>query len=289
MTILNDSSKRRRRSQYSFLFACVVALMLLSGALPWRHWAHELDRRLLQERLMDALARWRLDEDWSKAEVLREGQDYRWRSSGSALLRIGHALGEAGLSGANTVEAMRRSYDAGMRLFEVDLWLEGAVVRCHHGPDAPPPLEPDSCRFDTLLAALPEDAWLVLDIKTDFVPTGERIVAAAQMQAKAPQIIFQLYEPGDLAWFNRWQAKSLLSGPIVTAYRAHRRIDHIAEHARRAGAVLTMPMERLVALTRRPPGLPLYLHPVHDCDSWVKAARAGADGIYTRAPLKCQP
>lgn len=264
---------------------CIAGMVIL----PWRAWLHELDRQILHERLMDTLAVWRSDEDWATAEPLRQPQDYRWRAAGGRPVRVAHALGEANLPDAkNTLAAMHRAHDAGLRIFEVDLWQEGDVLRCHHGPEAPPPLQADSCRFDALLAELPADSWLVLDIKTDFATAGTQVVRTLQRQGRAAQVVFQLYAPGHLALFRKWQSMVPLPGPIITAYLAHRRMDHVSAYAARTGVqVLTLPIERLAALTVRPRNLALYLHPVHDCTAWREAMHAHVEGVYSLTGLKC--
>ncbi|WP_457326375.1 hypothetical protein, partial [Roseateles sp. P5_E11] len=207
---------------------------------------HDVDQRWLHEFVTDALSRWRADEDWARAEPIARSPDYRWLHVGAEPLRIAHALGEAGTPGANTLTALQRSLALGFRHLEVDLWLEGDRVRCHHGPPGPPAYQPGDCDLVSLLGALPADAWLVLDIKTDFVRTGERALDIADSLKRTRQFIFQLYEPEHSAQFNRWQTRYAdLPGPLVTAYRAHRAVDHVALHTGRIGvSVLTLPLER---------------------------------------------
>jgi hypothetical protein len=278
----------KRRLARFWAVALVLLVIGLAGIGTGRNWAHEFDRRVLHERLMDSLSRLRADEDWATAEPLRQPQDYTWRQAASHPVRIAHALGDAALPTANTLGAMRRSHQAGLRFFEVDLLDQDGVLRCHHGPNAAPPLQPDSCRLETLLDALADDSWLVLDIKTDFLSTGQHVVNLLRQRDQSRRVIFQLYQPDQAAMFNRWQSQLPLPGPIVTAYLAHRRIDHVAAHAARIGAqVLTVPMERMVALHQRPRGLALYVHPVHDCEAWRTAEAEHADGVYMRGALNC--
>jgi hypothetical protein len=237
---------------------------------------------------MDSLARLRSAEDWSGAQALRPGQDYTWLKAGAAPLRIAHALGDAGLPTANTLGAMRAAYQAGLRVFEVDLVLEGGELHCQHDPGPQPGIARDGCTFGALLRALPADAWLVLDLKTDFTGTGQQVVERLKAHADARRVVFQLYRPEDFARFNGWQREIALPGPIATAYLAHRRVDHVAFHVARSGVrAFTLPLQRLPALHERPAGMAVLVHPVHDCGALASAGAAQVDGLYTRASLRC--
>lgn len=254
---------------------------------PGRMWLHQIDRDWLGERVMDILTRVRSDEDWSFAEPLRPNQDYRWLKVGGMPVRIAHALGESGMPTANTMGAMRRSYEAGFRIFEVDLIQENGELRCQHDPGPQTAMVSDGCTFDRLMAALPVDAWVVLDIKTEFAAVGQRIVDRVKGAADARRVVFQLYRPEDFALFNQWQRQADLPGPILTAYLAHRRIDHLVANAQRTGIrAFTLPLERLPAMRARPLGAALLLHPVHNCEDWL-VARAKADGVYMLSSLRC--
>lgn len=281
---------RRRRLVWRAL--CLVAVLIL--ALVFRakisYGLHELDQRFLNERIIDSIAQWRGDEDWASAEQLLRKQDYSWAqgSVGNPVL-IAHALGESGSAQANTFAALERAMGRGFRHFEVDLWLEPTHVRCHHGPPGPPPFTVGDCDLAGLLARLPSDAWLILDIKTDFASTSERVLQIALQAGRTKRLVFQLYKPGHLALFNRWQAiYPDLPGPLITAYLAHRSIDHVAHHASRVGAkVLTVPRERVRAFTSRPAALTLFEHPIHDCQAWDGALADGALGLYQLNALQC--
>ncbi|MCE4558054.1 hypothetical protein [Pelomonas cellulosilytica] len=281
----------RRTPRYRLMALVVLVVAAIAGvaaAEAGRAYLHLIDSEWLGERVMDTLARVRSVEDWSSVLPLRPDQDYAWIEGSGAPVRIAHALGESGSPTANTLAAMRRSYEAGLRLFEVDLILDRGELRCQHDPGPPSGKAQTGCTFDALLAALPADAWLVLDIKTDFASTGQRIVDRLKSPADARRVVFQLYRPEDFARFDAWQQQAALPGPIVTAYLAHRRLDHVALHAARAGVrVLTVPIHRLPALSTRPVGLEVMVHPVHDCVSWDVATRAKVNGVYALASLRC--
>lgn len=267
------------------LLAIVAMGVVATGS--GRAWLHRMDSESLGEWVMDTLTRLRSDEDWSLAEPLRPAQDYAWLQAGGIPLRIAHALGESGSPAANTLGALRRSYQAGFRIFEVDLVLEDGELRCKHDTGPQTAMVLDGCTFETLMAALPPDAWVVLDIKTGFGAVGQRIVDRVKGTADARRVVFQLYRPEDFALFNRWQAQAALPGPILTAYLAHRCIDHVAGQAARIGIqAFTLPRDRLPALTARPAGATVLVHPVHNCASWSEALRR-ADGVYTLSALRC--
>lgn len=270
----------------------MVALLIVAatGLNSTRRLLHWVDRNWLGERTMDALARLRTDEDWTTAEALAPGQDYHWLERGAGPVLIAHALGDAARPTANTLAAARRSYAAGLRLLEVDLVLEGGELRCQHDAGEHSDMVRDGCTLPALLAALPRDAFLVLDIKSDFPTAGQQIVDLALAAGDSGRIIFQLYRPGDFALFNRWQAQTpasaRLPGPILTAYLAHRRVDHVAGQVGRLGVrAFTLPLERLPALSARPAGAKMLVHPVHDCDAWSYAANM--EGLYVLSALSC--
>jgi len=262
------------------------ALLLLLGLArtPMMAAVRWVDRTLLQERLMDTLAMWRGEEDWSRPASLRDPQDYRW-TAGERPLRIGHALGESGSATANTLGAMQRGLAAGLRLFEVDLVLEAGELICQHDPGLRNAAA-DGCTLDRLLAALPSDAWLVLDMKTDFEPTGTAALRVAQQAGRVDRIIFQLYAPSQVGQFAAWQASHpTLPGPVLTTYLAHRSLDHILTQAHRLGIrAVTLPTARVPALPEDRRGALVFVHPVHDC---AEVPQARIDGQYTLHSLNC--
>jgi hypothetical protein len=279
---------RGRAVGLALLALVLVALAVPAGRTRVKAVAHDADAAWFDERVQDAWGLLTLHEDWSRLPALRQPQDYAWLDgAGPSPLRIAHALGNSGDPLANSVVAMQRAAAAGMRLFEVDLSLEGGgELRCAHDPGTPR-LE-QACTFESLMAALPADTWVVLDIKSDFAVVGERVAQVLEADGKAKQVIFQLYLPEDFAAFERWQSRLALPGPIVTAYLSHRSINTVARETARIGVrAFTLPMWRLDAFSRRPRGLAVFLHPVHDCKAWRAAQAAQARGIYIRTDVLC--
>lgn len=288
----SSTVRQRRAARFTRWWALLVAVVVMAAAglaaVPaGRQWLHDVDARLFGERVMDTMTRLRSGEDWSMAEPLRTGQDYAWLRAGGSPIRVAHALGESGASTANTLAAARRAYEAGLRILEVDLVLENGELRCQHDRGPQDHLVKDGCTFETLMRLLPKDAWVVLDIKTDFEAVGQQVVDHVKGTEDAHRVVFQLYRPVDFALFNRWQAEAPLPGPLLTAYLAHRRIDHVAQQAMRIGVqALTLPLDRLPALTSRPAGAAVLVHPVHNCAAWADAMHR-ADGVYVLSTLRC--
>jgi glycerophosphoryl diester phosphodiesterase len=264
----------------------LLALLLAAAVGTDTH--RRIDRSWFAEGLKDRWGAIRSDEDWLAVGPLGPGLRYDWL--GPAPADIAHALGAAGTPAQNTLPAASHAVRSGLRLLEVDLWLtDDGTLRCHHGPDAPGPLRDGDCSFGALLAwAAGRDVWLVLDIKTDFGPTGERVLAEVSRTGLAGRVIFQLYQPAHLAQFARWRVRADLPGPMVTAYRSRRSLDHQATGAARAGVrAFVFPLERGQALTVRPAGMALFVHPVHDCDALDRARRWGVHGVFRVVGMEC--
>lgn len=285
---------KRQRQGLGSTAGLGLALVLLTiglalSAPPAVRWA---DHHWAGGRLKDAwgAAWWR--ESWADAMPLPPGLDEQWLASARAPLRVAHALGAAGSADANTLTALTAAARDGMRLFELDVWLDAAgALRCHHGPGDPLPSRLGDCTLESVLPRVVEhDGWLVLDIKTDFERTGERIIRLLDTNRTGRRVIFQLYRPAHTALFAAWSDRTALASPIVTAYASHRSVQHIADHLNGLHVkALTIPLESLPLLRRLPPGVALFLHPVHDCAAWQAAAPGSGRGIYTLSGLKCTP
>lgn len=296
MTVSKVSFPSRRKLAVA-TFAALSALVLSLGK-PAARWA---DTHLLHEQLRDLAGHHVHHEDWSPLPPLPEGLSRQWLEASVASnspLRIAHALGEADSTKADSLEAYQRAAERGFRIFEVDLYLdEAGRLRCHHGPEAPPPFGPNtSCTLERLLDRLPtSDAWLVLDIKSDFRATAERVLAAGAARGRNAQLIYQLYRPSDYAWFHERAAASGAPAPLITAYLSHRSGDYLrAQAARLRVPVLTLPIERLPALSAADSQGPLiFTHPVHQCTQYLGLPASPAiAGLYMLSrfdPQSCKP
>lgn len=285
LSVSTGDQPRRRTG----LILVLVTLLVAGGALAslTKQQLHEIDQRLFHEALKDALGSLVAQEDWSTAAPLAPSQDYAWLADQSRMIPIAHGLGE--ISGQlNSLSALRRSVAAGFDFFEVDLWLDNDGLHCFHGPGRPPSIQENDCTLDTLLVALPAHAWLVLDVKTDFEATGNKVVEALRVHGQASHVIFQLYKPEHFDIFRRWQATLPLPGPIVTAYLSRRSANTVASGAVRAGVrAFTLPLDRLDGFSRRPAGLAVLVHPVDDCPSLERARIEGVRGVYMENNLGC--
>ena len=268
------------------VIAACVALPLSGLALVKR-----LDRQYLAEQIKDSFAAYFWQEDWSALDGTLIGLDYGWLDAPAVLpRRIAHALGDAGTPTANTLEAHHKAVARGLRLLEVDLWRDertGQIV-CHHGPSRPVPGHP-GCTLEQLARALAgTDLWLVLDLKTDFSSTGAAALVVLARYGLEQRAIVQLYQPDDAATFRGWSRRYALPGPIITAHKAHRSLNHVARHVQSSGArVLAVPLERSSAMTALPVGVELFVHPVHTCDQQAQARTLRASGIYVLSVLNC--
>jgi hypothetical protein len=265
----------------------VVALAIIAFFCGWvalstLRW---IDIHVLKETLKDQWGKWYHAEDWSEPAPLPSNLDYSWLKKVSRPILIAHALGESGRLDQNSLAAQQRALSAGIKLLEVDVWLdEAGRLRCHHGPDSPAAPVAGECSLQVAAhAAADQEAWLVLDIKTDFQQTGEAIFQQFLTVPSASQLIFQLYRPTDIQLFSLWASPLNLPGPIVTTYRARRSLRHIASQLDRIGVeAITYPLNRGEAMpeTSALQGLTRLVHPVHDCVSLKKAKHQKADGYY---------
>lgn len=267
------------------MLVVVIAVAAHVGIARWL--VESLDRRWLHESIKDLTGRvvWR--EDWSSVGPIEVSLDYGWLPPGGRPVLIAHALGGAGSARSNSIDVARQSLDLGFRLLEVDVFLdEAGRLRCHHGPSNPPPLEATSCTLPRLLAlTAPRGAYVILDIKTDFDVTSKAILSGLDEPALRT-LVFQLYRPEHIAMYRQWRQRHLLPGPIVTAYLAHRALDHVADAVDRAGLrAMTVPLARWPAL--RPHRTRVLVHPVDDCDELAGIRSKNIDGAYLPNSLAC--
>lgn len=254
------------------------ALLLSTAGVSLVRW---VDIHYAGEALKDSWGRWRFHEDWGKVAPLHAGQDYRWVSNP---LLVAHALGGAGSVEENTLASMDKSLALGLKVLEIDVWLDqDGQLRCHHGPGNPGPLKAGDCTWQKAFAkASAADAWLILDLKTDFQTTAQALLHGLPHANAARNIIFQLYKPEHVALFAQWQKQYPLPGPLITAYAAKRSLQHIADNVQRIGVeVLTLPLYRRAALKRDGSRLNLLVHPVGNCADVQSSAPAS--GYYVTA------
>lgn len=276
-----------------FTIAMVIAIFFLFNFFLGKNFLIYVDNRLLNENLRQIYGRHIEHENWLNLPHLPKNMNYQWMDRGQKPIRIAHALGFAGTSLANRIEALPQTRRQHFDILEVDLWLaDDKSVRCHHGPDSPGPLLETTCTFDRLLRATKVSGeYLVLDIKTDFALTSKAIVATMhEFPMDRRRIIFQLYKPDDIRTFSQFKNLKDYAGPIVTAYTSRASLNDIAKGAKHAGIrAVTIPMERQAALNRAlTKSLRVYVHPIHSCLDLYQAQKNKYDGIYTLSMLQCK-
>jgi hypothetical protein len=260
------------------LFGLVFFLLLtyLSGFYRW------VDINFFGEKIKDATGRYLFHEDWSSISLVHHNLDYSWITDDLKPILIAHALGASGTSSQNKLTEMNKSIKNGLRLMEVDIWLDDSgQIRCHHGPESPSPFKKGDCTFEEVLSiSAKNQIWMVLDIKTDFQKTGEEIVKRTQIQ-DAAHVIFQLYKPEHVEMFSRWHSEKPFAGPIVTLYLARRSINYVQKKMHgTAFKALTIPSHRLAAINFKSDNIKIFTHPVHNCNNFRNLKKYKLDGFY---------
>ncbi len=248
----------------------------LSGFYRW------VDINFFNEKMKDITGRYLFGEDWSSISLVQHNLDYSWLTNDRKPVLIAHALGASDLPSQNTLPEMTESITNGLRLIEVDIWLdESGQLRCHHGPWIPRPFKLGDCTFEEVVSISSiNQTWLVLDIKTDFHKTGEEIVKRTQKQ-NAAHVIFQLYKPEHIELFRRWNLEKPFAGPIITLYLARRSVNYVQQMMH--GTVfkaLTIPSYRLAAMSFKSDQIKVFTHPVHNCEIFTDLKKYKLDGFY---------
>lgn len=259
-------------------FTLIIFLLAayLSGFYRW------IDINFFGERMKDATGRYLFHEDWNELALVKNKLDYSWLIVDRKPILIAHALGASSLPSQNTLPALDASIKNGLRLMEIDIWLDdNGQIRCHHGPGLPEPFKLGDCTFeDALSISAQNQIWLVLDIKTDFKITGKEIVKRTSIQ-DAPHIIFQLYKPEHVEIFSMWHLEKPFAGPIITLYLARRSIDYVQKKMHgTVFKVLTIPSHRLAAMNFKSDQIKIFTHPVHNCENFIDLKKYKLDGFY---------
>lgn len=267
--------------KFVIALSLIVVLFLIKSAIRW------IDLNYYNENIYDTWGAITTNEDWSKAQPLPKNLDKSWLASGKKgnIYYIAHALGGSGTLTANTYTAFEVSKDRGFKLYEVDISLdETGLLRCHHGPDTPSVYNPKkSCTLETLLPMIDKaEGWAVLDIKTNFQTTGNKIIDLVKRNHLSQRVIFQLYRPDELSWFSEKARQVSLPVPIVTVYESKRSANHIASQTKKLNIeVLTVPLKKLPSMKRLGAKVKIFTHPVHNCKDWKKASQGlEISGIY---------
>ena len=271
-----------------FLLGGILLVVLAVFLLLFKRQLMSVDSVYFHESLRDEIGMLISNDDWASAMPLPRSTDRSWlESKGQAsIYRIAHALGPSNAKFENTYAAFEQSSAAGFLLFEVDISLdEAGRLRCHHGPGAMSKfVSGESCTLDGLFERIRNrPGWFVLDIKTDFAETADRIVALARKKSMQSHLIFQLYGAKDLQWFSKTASDIFLPVPIVTTYSSRRSANHILGQLDRLNVeIAVVPNERLASIRPNMTKAILFTHPVHNCTDWgLVVNQSRISGIYT--------
>ena len=217
---------------------------------------------------------------------------------------VAHAGGAVrGLDYTNSREALDANYDAGFRVFEIDLsWTtDGELVLAHdwdtkwkslfNGEGVPSRSEFVSARMKAGLTQLGihglfrwmeehPDALVVTDAKANNLDVL-KLIAQADLPIRS-RIVPQVYDFGEYA-----VARGMgFSRVVLSVYRMSEDGETISRFVLRERPwALTAPLWRIMRgdfdeLLQRS-GTFIYAHTVNDASQWVALSEKGVDGIYT--------
>lgn len=246
----------------------LITIIAIQGCIRY------YDLHYNQEKIYDTWGSLTSTEDWEKAQPLPKNLDASWLATEKkdGIYYIAHALGGAETPTSNTYSAFLASKMQGIKLYEVDVFLDDrGFLRCHHGPSNPSSLTKTSCTLDSLLPMIDKiGGYAILDIKTDFRITGDKVLKLIKSNHLSQIVIFQLYSPDELAWFASNAQLVKLPTPIITVYKSKRSANHIANNAKSLNIeVLTVPFKRLPSM-KNIRNVKLFTHPIHTCQDWAK-------------------
>lgn len=276
----------------------VICLILFFSSLSlFKYGVKQVDKRIFGYKITDWYASLNNMEDWSSAPKLPVNLDYRWaRADKPGPVQIAHALGAWNDKyKANTLYALHQSLAKGMNLMEVDLTLAGdGKLYCFHGPGEPPFAimhARDRCDFNALVNEMRRsDFYLILDLKSNFEQSSRVVSEALKKTNFAPRVVFQIYAPSDLIIFNAIAKDQAFAGPILTLYRSHRTVFHMAPNIKRMGFhVLTVPVDRISEFFEmtRWRELRLLTHPISSCSELNYMLNLGVAGGYIDSDFAC--
>jgi hypothetical protein len=232
---------------------------------------------------------------WMQAGGVRLSGQWLDLDKGRSKLIV-HALGN--YKYPNTLKGARESVARGARLLEVDLYKDSqGILRCHHGPEKPSTYKAGDCTLVKLLKALPNNTFVILDIKTEFFESAESIVNTLQdkeLTYLSKKLIFQLYKPSDVEWFYAMASKNpelIRNKPIITLYKTHATAPLVSRVVPSSIGAITYPMDRsnmlLKSIEYHILGLnhKTYVHPIRSCPQYNLALASSAYGVYGPSKL----
>jgi len=226
-----------------------------------------------------------------------------WAST-RAFVPVAHGLAPRGHEIDDTEEDFIESLARGYMIFEVDIVLtqDGNLI-CYHSEvknelekmtlyefrDKVKANSRTPCDFNSLVrwAKTHTDIKFILDVKTPFRPSYERIIDDLKGTGVERSFIPQIYNFQDLPWLAN---KNVFVSYIFTAYRSYLPTEEIIRRSRRAGiGVVTLPIWRLKSLRTLPKDLLVFVHPVDNIEFANSLRSMGVRGIYTsKLNPKCE-
>ena len=211
---------------------------------------------------------------------------------------VAHALGQYSMK--NTLDGALMSLQQGIKLMEVDIFKDASGrLRCHHGPENPPPYQDGDCDLGSLIRITPNGTYLIIDIKTDFETTANSILdllSHSQYYERRGSVVFQLYKPSHVKWFldNSLGSKDLLlNAPIVTLYRTYADPSLVSATIPKSFGAITYPMNRMTNGSIERLILPRitfaeFVHPAPNCKEVNRARKHNIYGFYGPSEIhKC--
>lgn len=224
------------------------------------------------------------NENWEILEGVKFSYNYSWIENKNRPIYIAHALGYSGEKFENSIFGYKLSKISGFDFFEVDLWLDSNNnLRCHHGPEQPPPISSGQCTFGNLLKlACLDKSFLILDIKTDFLLTTKEIEKFLHKDCSR-FVIFQLYKSNDFFIFDEISKKFELPGPIYTYYMTRRNIDKVINVLSKTGVrAVAFPTSIEFNKSSYYKNISFFVHPVYNCTDFMKVDDYGFVGLFTK-------
>ena len=234
---------------------------------------------------------------WINSDRINLNDNWMYLENNDSSL-IAHRLGD--YSNENTMKAARESLSRGVKLLEVDIFKDDqGYMRCHHGPDVPKLYQAKDCTLGKILREMPDNTYLILDIKTDFIEASSLILDFLRDHLKndalGDKLVFQLYKPSDIRWFHESAEKYprlLRNKPIVTLYRSHIVYPLASAILPSSIGAIAYPWEKDVLHSASIESYlfkvkhKLFVHPIDSCFAYLSLRRKGVSGVYAPSKLK---
>lgn len=279
---------------WKFIYIAFIAMIYILFPQV-KYLIKNLDGKYFGYYLVDLYNSLNTQENWTEATPLPTTLSYDWaKPDRSGTIRIAHALGAwQDDKRRNTIGALKESLTAGFNLVEVDLIPDKQMsLECSHdladySYNKIYIQYRERCDFDQLIGLMRDHSFsLVVDLKSNFEKSATALAARTPPEL-ASRIIFQLYEPQDIATYLDLRKQKPFAGPLLTLYRSHRSVFHMRPNIERLNIrVLTVPIERIKEFkSLKSSKLTLLTHPLSSCTEVARILREGFEGGYMDSTL----